>query len=187
MKTSGVPLCDARTTARTTETSSMARTEGAVRNSLVMRVRIKCGEERRYSNAGAAEFSAHGPSEFENSVLGGAVPGAVHRVAGAHGAAAWVLTAYCGTGHCRPGGSFATPWRAGFSGSAAVASLMPEWSTGASSSSPGYDRAVVRSSSGSRSSAGGRWSVGCFRSGVSFMALLWRTRRPPARGLRGSA
>ena len=56
----------------------MVGTEGAVRNSLVMRVRIKCGEERRYSNAGAAEFSAHGPSEFENSVLGGAVPCAVY-------------------------------------------------------------------------------------------------------------
>ena len=56
------------------------RTEGAVRNSLVMRVRIKCGEERRSSNGGVAEFSAHGPSEFENSVLGGAVPGAVYPV-----------------------------------------------------------------------------------------------------------
>jgi len=55
----------------------MVRTKRAVRNSLVMRVRINWGEERRYSNVGAAEFSAHGPSEFENSVLGEAVPSAV--------------------------------------------------------------------------------------------------------------
>jgi len=55
----------------------MVRTKRAVRNSLVVRVRINCGEERRYSNAGAEEFFAHGPREFENSVLGGAVPSAV--------------------------------------------------------------------------------------------------------------
>ena len=78
--TSGVLLCNARTTARTTETGSMVRTEGAVRNSPVMRVRIKCGDERRYLNAGAAEFSADGPSEFENSVFSGAVPCAVYPV-----------------------------------------------------------------------------------------------------------
>jgi len=58
----------------------MVRTKRAVRNSLVVRVRISCGEERRYSNVGAAEFSAHGPSEFENSVLGEAVPCAVYPV-----------------------------------------------------------------------------------------------------------
>ena len=80
MKTSGVPLCNARTTVRTTETSPMVLTEGKVQNSLVTLARIKCGEERRDSNAGAAQFSAHGPSEFENSVLGGAVPCAVNPV-----------------------------------------------------------------------------------------------------------
>jgi len=78
MKTSGVPLCNARTTVRTTETGSMVLTERKVQNSLVTLARIDWDVERRYSNAGAARFSAHGPSEFENSVLGGAVPSAVN-------------------------------------------------------------------------------------------------------------